>query len=85
MLVEAELEKLHGLSTELHSLAHINTSICWQQSRLTWLREGYVNSKFFHGIMARRWSTNNITTILVNSVIIEGVDNVWFLKHSQLL
>jgi len=39
-LSEEELTKLHGISSDIHSLSRLNTSICWQQSRLCWLREG---------------------------------------------
>lgn len=39
------MEKLHNLFDGLHSLTWIHSSICWQQSRLIWLREGDANSK----------------------------------------
>jgi hypothetical protein len=53
-LLESELEEYHGLSEELFSLSRSHSSICWQQSRARWLREGDANSKFSHGIMSSR-------------------------------
>jgi len=74
-LCDEEVEDLHGL-TELFSLSRINSSICWQQSRLNWLREGDANSKFFHGLMSSRKRRNNIPFFLVDGTVVEGVDNV---------
>ena len=42
-LSEDELSELHGITSDIHSLSRLNTSICWQQSRLCWLREGDAN------------------------------------------
>ena len=65
MLLATEVEELHGLFEELFSLSRINTSICWQRSRLQWLREGDANSKYFHGIIFGRRKSNDISSILV--------------------
>ena len=75
-LCDDEIEELHGFSEELFSLSRINSSICWQQSRTQWLRDGDANSKFFHGIMSSRRRRNSIPFFLVNGVLIEGVQNV---------
>jgi len=75
-LLEEEIEEMHGLSEELFSLSRINSSICWQQSRLQWLREGDANSKFFHNILSNRSHRNAIPFFLVDGVLVEGVDNV---------
>jgi len=86
-LGEDEVEELHGLSEELHSLSMIHYSICWQQSRINWLREGDVNSKYFHGTMSSRRRVNTISVINVEGVMVEGVDNIreaiynHFLEH----
>jgi hypothetical protein len=61
---------------ELFSSSRMNSSICWQQLRLQWLREGDANSKFFHGIMSSRRCRNASPFFLVNGVLVEGVDNV---------
>jgi len=75
-LCDDEIEELHGFSEELFSLSRINSSICWQQSRTQWLRDGDANSKFFQGIMSSRRRRNSIPFFLVNGVLIEGVQNV---------
>jgi len=40
------------------------------------LREGYANSKFFHGIMSSRKRRNAIQFFMVNEVLVEGEENV---------
>jgi len=45
VLLDDEVEELHGLSEDLFSLSRINNSICWQQSRAQWLGEGDANTK----------------------------------------
>ena len=90
VLCEKEVEELHGFTEDLFSLVRINSSICWQQSRVQWLREGDANSKFLHGIMSNRRRRNSIPFFLVNRALIEGVENVrnavytHFSTHFQL-
>jgi len=53
--------ELRGISSDIHSLSRLNTSICWQQSKqskLNWLREGDANSKYFHSILGCRRRRN---------------------------
>jgi len=76
VLSDDEIRELHGLSEDLFSLSRVNSSICWQQSRVQWLREGDANSKYFHRIMTSKRSRNAIPFFLVNGVLIEGVQNV---------
>jgi len=73
-----KIEELHGFSDELFSLSlsRIHSSICWQQSRIHWLREGDANSKFFHGIMSNRHIRNSISFFFSNGGLVEGVQNV---------
>jgi len=75
-LSEDEIGDLHGISTDIHSLSRLNTSICWQQSRLKWLRDGDANSKFFHSVLANRRRRNSLSTIMVNRTVVEGVQPV---------
>jgi hypothetical protein len=64
------------MSINLNSLARVHSSICWQKSRLNWLKEDDANSKNFHGIMCSRRRANAITMINVNGVQVEGVQHI---------
>jgi hypothetical protein len=75
-LGDDEVEELHDLSEELHSLSRIHSSICWQQSRIRWLREGDANSKKIHGTMASRKRINTISILEVGGSTVEGVVDV---------
>jgi len=75
-LSDGEIQELHGLSENLFSLSRINSSICWQQSRVQWFKEGDANSKKFHQVMSSRRSRNAIPCFLVNGALVEGVVNV---------
>jgi hypothetical protein len=66
----------HSISLNIHSLSRLNTSICWQQSRVQWLRDGDANSKFFHSIMSNRRRHNTLCSILVDGVVVEGVQPI---------
>jgi hypothetical protein len=72
-LSEEELGELHDISTDIHSLSRLNTSICWQQSRLNWLRDGDANSKFIHSVLAGRRRRNSLSSIMVAGTVVEGV------------
>jgi len=75
-LSEEVLDELHGISTDIHSLSRLNTSICWQQSRLNWLCDGDANSKFYHSILAGRRRYNSLSSIMVNGEVVEGVNPI---------
>ena len=76
VLSEEEMEELHGISMDIHSLSRLNTNICWQQSRLNWLRDGDANTKFFHSVLAGRRRHNSLSSIMVNGAMVEGVNPV---------
>jgi hypothetical protein len=75
-LSEAELEELLGITSDIYSLSRRNASICWQQSRSLWLKEGGANSKYFHSILASRKRGNAISSIQVEGVTLEGVQPI---------
>ncbi|GAU50699.1 hypothetical protein TSUD_367350 [Trifolium subterraneum] len=72
-LSEAEIEELHRVTSDIHSLSRMNSSIRWQQSRSLWLKEGYANSKYFHLVLAGRRRRNAISVIQADGVTLEGV------------
>ncbi|MCI75580.1 endonuclease/exonuclease/phosphatase family protein, partial [Trifolium medium] len=49
----------------------MQASICWQQSRSLWLKEG--DAKYFHSVLASRRRGNAISSIQVDGVTLEGV------------
>ncbi|GAU34888.1 hypothetical protein TSUD_144190 [Trifolium subterraneum] len=75
-LTEAELVELHGVTFDIHSLSRLHASVCWQQFRSRWLKEGDANSKYFHSVLASRRRGNVISSIMVNGVSLEGVSPV---------
>ncbi|MCH96939.1 endonuclease/exonuclease/phosphatase family protein [Trifolium medium] len=73
VLFEAELAKLHGVTSDIHSLSRMNASISSQQSRSLWLKEGDANSKYFHSVLAGRRRGNALSVIQVSEVTLEGL------------
>jgi len=71
-----ECDDLHEASANLQSLTRLNSSICWQQSRNKWLKEGDANTKYFHSLLSARRRRNAFCYMLVDGVRIEGVHPV---------
>ncbi|MCH79613.1 cysteine-rich receptor-like protein kinase, partial [Trifolium medium] len=61
-----EIDELHSTSSAIHSLSRVNSSICWQQSRLNWLREGDANTQYFHSVLASRRRRNSLSSVTVD-------------------
>ena len=65
VLLDEELEELHDLSLNLHSLVRVQNSMNWQKSRMNWLPTGDANSKKIHGVMSSRRRQNSINMISI--------------------
>jgi hypothetical protein len=48
----------------------------WQKARMNWIKEGDVNSKFFHSMMSKRQHMNSLHLIQVDGAPVEGVQNI---------
>ncbi|CAJ2670936.1 unnamed protein product [Trifolium pratense] len=72
-LSDFELAELRGVSSDIHSLSRLNASICWQQSRSRWLKEGDANTKYFHSVLANRRRGNTFSSLQVDNNRVEGV------------
>ncbi|GAU46774.1 hypothetical protein TSUD_402850 [Trifolium subterraneum] len=72
-LSDEEVQELHGITLDIHSLSRLNASICRQQSRSRWLREGDANTKYFHSVLTNRRRGNTISSLQVNGVTTRGV------------
>lgn len=49
-----EIDEMRGITHDIHFMSRVNTSISWQQSRLLLLKDGDVNSKYFHSVLSSR-------------------------------
>ncbi|PNX54413.1 cysteine-rich receptor-like protein kinase [Trifolium pratense] len=75
-LTKDDTVELYAVTSDIHSLTRMNTSICWQQARLMWLHEGDANSTYFHSILTSRRRRNALSLIMVDGQRVEGVQPV---------
>jgi len=76
LLHEDEMEELHSLSVNLHSLVRVQNNMNWQKLRISWLQEGDANSKKIHGFMSNRRRHNAINVVSVDGVTVDGVHDI---------
>nr|KYP37357.1 Transposon TX1 uncharacterized [Cajanus cajan] len=70
-LEEEELSHLNQKRGELRKWVGHQCSILHQKSRVQWLREGDVNSKYFHRSIARRRQSNEIRCLDFDGELVE--------------
>jgi len=76
LLSQVKIEEMRGITHEIHSLSRINTSICWQQSMLLWLKDDDSNSKYFHTVLSSRRRRNSIVSFVEDDHIVVGVQPI---------
>lgn len=69
-------EEKSRLCSELWLLLKRKNNLLFQKSRLKWLKDGDANSKYFHNAMNWQRKRNEIQGLLVNQILIEGVEEV---------
>ncbi|XP_039115894.1 uncharacterized protein LOC120251441 [Dioscorea cayenensis subsp. rotundata] len=75
-LSEDESNRLSQIRSELYTILN-QEEIYWKQrSRITWLREGDSNTKFFHNVANRRRNRNLIPRILQEDHWITGNEHI---------
>jgi hypothetical protein len=75
-LSECDIEELRDITHDIHSLSRVNASVSWQQSQIHWLKDGDANSKYFHSVISSRRRRNAIVSLMVNGILVEGVEPI---------
>jgi len=76
LLSPYEIVEMRVITHEIHSLSRVNTNICWQQSRLLWLKNGDAYSKFFHTVLSSCQRRNSIISFVEEGHTVEGVQPI---------
>ncbi|XP_075076314.1 uncharacterized protein LOC142162976 [Nicotiana tabacum] len=75
-LDESEKERLGEVKREIVELAIAQETSWRQKSRALWLKEGDLNTKFFHRVAVANRRRNFIESLVVDGVRIEGEEEV---------
>lgn len=68
--------EIQGIEMELEDLKKVYDSMLLQKSRISWLKEGDRNSRFFHQAILRRRTRNKISHPESNGQVVNSVDGI---------